>query len=71
VDAGAQRLEVLRAHLAHLSPEAVLERGYSIARTASGEVVRDSRSLQPGDRLDVTFARGRAETTVLGTSGDC
>ena len=52
------------ASLAHLNPNAVLERGYSIVTDASGEILRDSRSLEPNDQITVCFHRGRAEATV-------
>jgi exonuclease VII large subunit len=42
----------------------VLERGYSIAETANGAIVRDAATLQVGEMLKVSFARGQAETEV-------
>jgi exodeoxyribonuclease VII large subunit len=54
---GAERLQAL-------SPLAVLERGYSIARAADGTVIRDADSLKIGDRLRLTFARGAAAVRV-------
>jgi exodeoxyribonuclease VII large subunit len=55
---GAERLQAL-------SPLAVLERGYSIARRAdTGAVVRDAAGLQTGDRLRLTLARGTARVRV-------
>jgi len=48
-----------------LSPLAVLQRGYSIARrTADGTVVRDAGALRAGERLQLTFARGTAGVRV-------
>ncbi|HEY1265620.1 MAG TPA: exodeoxyribonuclease VII large subunit [Candidatus Binatia bacterium] len=57
-----------RRRLAHgserlngLSPLAVLQRGYSIAHTVpDGAIVKDSAALAVGERLRVTFARGKA-----------
>ena len=58
-------------HLQALSPLAVLERGYSIARRAdTGVVVRDARALAAGDELDLAFARGSARVRVAGQRGD-
>ncbi len=54
---GAERLQAL-------SPLAVLERGYSIARRADGSVVRDAAAVRVGDRLRLTFARGIAAVRV-------
>jgi len=50
--------------LAHLDTAAVLERGYAIARTAEGSVVRAGAALSPGDPLELTFARGGALVRV-------
>lgn len=50
-----------------LSPLAVLERGYAIARRADdGTVVRDVANLQAGDTLRLRFARGTAHVRVEG-----
>lgn len=62
-------LQRLGANLAHLNPDAVLERGYSIVHTAQGKIVRDSAQLAAGDLLALTFARGRAEAQVKKTDG--
>jgi exodeoxyribonuclease VII large subunit len=66
------RLARMRQRLAHgaerlggLSPLAVLERGYSIAhKMPEGSILKDSAALAVGDRLRVTFARGKALCTV-------
>lgn len=50
--------------LAHLDPAAVLERGYAIARSPDGRVVRAGASLRPGDPLELSFARGGATVRV-------
>ena len=55
---GAERLQAL-------SPLAVLERGYSIARRVEdGRVIRDAADLKDGDHLRLTFARGTAQVRV-------
>ena len=59
-----RRLEVLAAKLAALSPERVLERGFSITRDAKGRIVRDARQLAPGDRLTTRLAEGEIRSTV-------
>jgi exodeoxyribonuclease VII large subunit len=60
----AATLQRLQANLAHLNPQSVLERGYSIVQTKQGNVVRDSAALAPGEKLDIAFARGRVEAQV-------
>ncbi|MFQ5666276.1 MAG: exodeoxyribonuclease VII large subunit [Candidatus Binatia bacterium] len=60
-----QRLHGDAERLQALSPLAVLQRGYSIARRMDHRtVVRDARTLQPGDRLRLTFAQGTARVRV-------
>jgi len=58
------RLERLQASLAGLDPGAVLARGYSITRDASGEVLRDAARVREGNRISTTLARGRLESEV-------
>ena len=64
LNAKSADLARIAASLTHLNPNAVLERGYSIVTDASGEILRDSRSLEPNDQISVCFHRGRAEATV-------
>jgi exodeoxyribonuclease VII large subunit len=52
------------AHLKHLSPQHVLERGYSITESAAGRIVRDGATLSVGEEVKITFARGRAGARV-------
>jgi len=58
------RLAAARASLAHLDPAQVLRRGYALARTTDGRLVRDGGSLAAGDRLSLSFAEGGAEVSV-------
>ncbi len=59
-----RELARLEAHLVHLNPRHVLERGYSIVRTADGDIVRSAAQVAPGDLLELTFARGWARAGV-------
>ncbi len=60
-----QRLAHGSERLGGLSPLACLERGYSIAhKMPEGAIVKDGAALAVGDRLRVTFARGKALCTV-------
>ncbi len=58
------------AALAHLNPQAVLERGYSLVTDEHGVIVRDSRTLEPNARIAVCFRHGRAEATVVATQDE-
>ncbi len=60
-------LERLRKHLIHLDPQAVLARGYSIAYTAQGDILRDSHQIRTGDPMHVIFSRGWARADVSET----
>jgi exodeoxyribonuclease VII large subunit len=67
LDTAAARLQNLEAHLKLLSPNLVLERGYSIAMTRSGTIVHDAAQLTAGDEVKLTFARGGADAKVTRT----
>jgi len=54
----------LQASLAGLDPTAVLARGYSITRTAGGEVLRDASKTREGELLFTTLARGSVQSKV-------
>ena len=58
------RLAQLAASLDHLSPQAVLQRGYSLVRKADGSIVRTSAQLAMGDALHLTFGEGEAGAQV-------
>jgi exodeoxyribonuclease VII large subunit len=61
----ARDLASLAARLSALSPLAVLERGYAVARREpGGEVVRDAAQIAPGDALALRFSRGGARARV-------
>ena len=81
LDRGARalddRMERRRALLAAthdglrtLSPAATLERGYAVARSADGRILRDASATRAGDPLQVILARGTVETRVVGTRAD-
>lgn len=60
----AMSLEHQQANLAHLNPESVLERGYSIAYTADGTVLRNSNQIGIGDTIRVALAKGGIKASV-------
>jgi exodeoxyribonuclease VII large subunit len=61
-------LDRFSSSLAHLNPEGVLARGYSIVQMESGAVVQDAAALNAGDRIGIRFHRGQARVTVDSTS---
>jgi exodeoxyribonuclease VII large subunit len=58
------QVERFKASLISLNPTAVLERGYSLTRTAQGEVVRDAARVVEGERVTTTLAKGWIESEV-------
>jgi exodeoxyribonuclease VII large subunit len=60
------RVDTLAAHLQHLAPQAVLARGYAIARDEHGRVLRSASAVRPGATVDVQLADGRLDTRVIG-----
>nr|MBA2632532.1 hypothetical protein [Chloroflexota bacterium] len=67
-----RRLILVAAHdaLRTLSPVATLERGYAVARTEDGRILRDAAAASAGDALHVMVARGSVETRVERTRAD-
>lgn len=67
-----RRLDLARlaSSLAHLNPEGVLARGYSIVQLENGAVVQDAGALAAGERIGIRFHRGRARARVETTSAD-
>ena len=60
-----QRVRVAETRLRLLSPEHVLERGFSITRDAeSGRVIRDMRQVRQGQRLKTKLAKGEIISTA-------
>lgn len=68
------RIEILQnnlqhqqAHLAHLNPQSVLARGYSITYTADGQILRSWKQIHAGDNIRMVFAEGWAKARVTET----
>jgi exodeoxyribonuclease VII large subunit len=64
----AQELERLRQKLVLLSPEGTLERGYSIAMTAGGALIRSVEQVQEGMEMVTRLRDGRV-VSVVGKGG--
>lgn len=60
----------LAARLGAISPLAVLARGYAIASTADGRVVRRAEDVGVGAELRVRLDRGSLRAAVLGVEGE-
>jgi exodeoxyribonuclease VII large subunit len=64
LERGRGRTAALEQSLAHLSPQAVLERGYAIVTNADGAIVDDAGTVQIGEDVALTFARGGARARI-------
>ena len=53
-----QRFGALAASLDAMSPLKVLGRGYAVARSGEGRILRSWRDVSPGDRVDVMLGEG-------------
>lgn len=58
------RLETLGTVLGHLSPRAVLGRGYALVQDASGRVVTNRTQAKQGDKIRIEFYDGATNATV-------
>ena len=60
-----QQLAKLVSNLDHLSPLAVLAKGYAVATTADGKAVTRAKSLKIGEELGVRFHQGGVRAKVM------
>ena len=69
---GQHRLNLARlaSSLAHLNPEGVLARGYSIVQRENGSVVQDAAMLDAGEKIGIRLHRGQVRATVDSTRKD-
>jgi len=70
LDLARVRWSSLQERLSALNPAAVLGRGYAVARTPEGQIVRDAATVEVGDRLSVLLARGSLDCRVEGVKRD-
>lgn len=64
IDRARARLAGCASAMQALSPLATLERGYALVQTVDGKLVRDARSVSPGDNVAVRLARGHLDCRV-------
>jgi exodeoxyribonuclease VII large subunit len=60
------RLETLGTVLGHLSPKAVLGRGYALVQDAKGQVITSSKQAKKGDAIRIEFHDGSRGAVVGG-----
>lgn len=64
VEEAKNRLALAAASLDALSPLAVLQRGFAIAQTTDGSLLRDAKQVSVGDAVKLRLARGRIDARV-------
>jgi exodeoxyribonuclease VII large subunit len=60
----SQKVAAMAAHLRVVSPQAVLERGFSITTTKDGTIVRSSAQVKKGEVITTRVADGEITSTV-------
>jgi exodeoxyribonuclease VII large subunit len=63
-----EELVQIRARVRALSPQATLDRGYSVVQLTTGEIARDASKLKAGDVLRLRLAKGETNATVTANS---
>ena len=61
---GGEQIAKLLAQVTALSPQATLNRGYSVIQKADGSVVKKASQLTKGDVLRLRLAQGEASATT-------
>ena len=61
-----EELKQIRARVRALSPQATLDRGYSVVQLADGRIVTDPKKLKQGDLLRLRLAKGETQATASG-----
>ena len=61
-----EELKQVTARVRALSPQATLDRGYSVVQLADGQIVTDPKKLQKGDVLRLRLAKGETKATATG-----
>jgi exodeoxyribonuclease VII large subunit len=61
-----QELRLLEVQIESLNVKKILGWGYSLT-LKEGEVVRDAGQLQPGDRIETFYAKGKSQSSIEST----
>ena len=63
-ESSRRKLALFSEKLKDLSPYSILDRGYSITRTADKKAIRSASEVKPGERVSVTLSEGSLECLV-------
>jgi exodeoxyribonuclease VII large subunit len=61
-----EELKQVKARVRALSPQATLDRGYSVVQLSDGKIVTDPKKLKKGDLLRLRLAQGETHATATG-----
>ena len=61
-----EELKQIKARVRALSPQATLDRGYSVVQLSNGEILTDPKRLKAGEQLRMRLAKGEATATANG-----
>jgi exodeoxyribonuclease VII large subunit len=61
-----EELKQVKARIRALSPQATLDRGYSVVQLADGQILTDPKKLKQGDLLRLRLAKGETQATATG-----
>jgi exodeoxyribonuclease VII large subunit len=61
-----EELKQIKARVRGLSPQATLDRGYSVVQLSNGEILTDPKRLKAGEQLRMRLAKGEAAATANG-----
>lgn len=59
-----QKIQNCVTILENASPQTILNRGYSMVKTAGGKIVRSQEDVAQGEKLEIYPAKGKIEATV-------
>jgi len=59
-----EELKQIKARVRALSPQATLDRGYSVVQLVDGQIVTDPKKLKQGDVLRLRLAQGETKATA-------
>ena len=59
-----EELKQVKARVRALSPQATLDRGYSVVQLANGDIVTDPKSVKAGELLRLRLAKGELQATT-------
>jgi len=61
-----EEISLTAARVRTLSPQATLDRGYSVVQMSDGSILRSATALKGGEKLTLRLAEGVAHATAEG-----